>query len=322
MLKAKYKKDQSLLLPSRYKDKINHNNQTLTTACHVGDLNAWLEKDLVIFRKYLKHLELPRPISKKILKLYPLFLISYNAIDSIADAESDPKDLNLFLSMFLEFKIIFDDLSKQSSETEFLENLFNSVNRQYLQCANDPSSISFSKIQGIRSVPYILPFVLALTLSNKKNSVGDIIKCCFCFCSIRQTSDDLKDLEDDIKNSRTTLPTLLYSWQIKPGATTVGATTELLSDDIKLKIAEKSLEFCKGKLEEIKVVLEKNKKGGEQNILGDKGGEVESGAVKKESINTEIETETNPVLIIINHWYSISSKITFSIEKYCEILAE
>jgi len=305
VLKVNYKKAQYLRSSYQCNSKNTKQRELLqikaTTACHVPDLNLWLAKDLDIFKQYLASLEIPKGQNKKLVKLYTLGLISYNAIDSIADEESDAKDLNIFLSMLLEYKIIFDELSKQSKESVFLEKLNNSVNRQYLQCANDPQSISYNKIQGIRSIPYIIPFVLARALSsavsNQKSHTRDIIKCCFCFCSIRQTSDDLKDLSEDIKNNRTTLPTILYSWQGKPLE---------LSDIVKLKIAEKSLLYCKEKLIEIDAVLSKYK-----------NTQTDNEAIKIETLDGD-----SSIILIVKHWHNISYKIILGMEKYCEILSE
>jgi hypothetical protein len=253
---------------------------------------------LNIFKQFVKSIEIPRRTEKQLVKLYTLGLISYNAIDSIADAESDPKDLNLFLSMFIEYKIIFDKLSKETEYVELLEKINNSVNRQYLQCANEPSSVKFKKIQGIRSIPYVMLFVLALFLSpNVKyhKSYKDIIKCCFCFCAIRQTSDDLKDLEDDIKNDRATLPSLLFNWQKGVSNSSGGEIVFDLTDSVKYCIAENSLAYCKERLQEIEIILNDNK--------------------------PDEDPAKNPSLLIINYWHDISSKIILSIEKYCEILA-
>ena len=197
------------------------------------------------------------------------------------------------------YKIIFERLCQKTIKSNLLIKINNSLNKQYLQCANFPYSIKFQKIQGTRSIPYVLPYILALFLSPKtKNykAYRDIFKCCFCFCSIRQTSDDLKDLEDDILNQRITLPTLLFNWQKDIDIRTeyIDIKRNIATNSNKISITEKSLEYCREKIKEIKIINDKYK---------------------------DLEND-DPIFFITNYWHDISSKIILSIEEYYNILTK
>lgn len=224
-------------------------------ACHVQDLDKWIKKELDVFNIFTKELSLDNDVCKKLEKMFLNGLISYNAIDSITDGESSPKDLNVFLFMLLDYRIIFDDLSKKMHYLyrDKIELMRNGIDKHYLKCSNNPQTMKWHKIQGTRSVPYILPYITALFLSNQNSNLvcKDLIRGCFVFCGTRQTSDDLKDLRDDILNEKKTLVVDIYKH----------FKNTYLEDDelaIKLKTANQVYKFLEEEFLKLDLIFKNN----------------------------------------------------------------